>query len=160
MLSIHALYSRSLVTLSTHPLYSPSLFTLSIHALRGLSAQEPVNAVYYKDYDDQYSAHCDGECAGGRYQEGRRIATSLTYCEVAVRGGDTLFTRSGLKVSPQPGQMLFFGYKMFDQHGKPRMDTGQTEHTGCPLREGRKWIATMWFREGVNATRDWSTFKA
>lgn len=119
--------------------------------------QEPINAVYYKEYGDQYRCHCDGECNGGPWREGRRIATSLTYCEAAKRGGDTLFTRSGLKVLPKPGQMLFFGYKMLSKHGKPLMDTGHTEHTGCPLREGHKWIATMWFREGMSAERDWAS---
>ena len=35
--------------------------------------------------------------------------------------------------------MLFFGYKLNGEDGEaPRMDNGLTEHTGCPLREGRK----------------------
>ena len=41
-----------------------------------------VNSVFYKNFDDQYRAHCDGECHGGRYRKGQRIASSLTYCEV------------------------------------------------------------------------------
>ena len=60
--------------------------------------QEPVNAVFYKDYDDQYRAHCDGECRGGPYKEGKRIASALVYCEEPKEGGATLFTRSGIKV--------------------------------------------------------------
>ena len=114
--------------------------------------QEPVNAVYYKDYDDQYRPHCDGECNGGKWRLGMRVATSLTYCTVADKGGYTLFTKSALKVVPKPGQMLFFGYKMNGSHA---MDPGHTEHTGCPLREGKKWIATMWYREGVDAEKNW-----
>ena len=35
------------------------------------------------------------------------------------------------------------GYKL---NGHRNMDRGHTEHSGCPLRKGRKWIATMWFR--------------
>ena len=26
--------------------------------------QEPLNSVYYKNYDDQYRPHCDGQCHG------------------------------------------------------------------------------------------------
>ncbi len=118
--------------------------------------QEPLNAVYYKDYDDQYRPHCDGECHGGRYKRGRRIATSLSYCRVADKGGFTTFDRAGLKVVPRRGQMLFFGYK--HNGPPPTMDDGLTEHSGCPLREGEKWIATMWFREGMTADKGWKSF--
>jgi len=116
-------------------------------------AQEPVNAVYYKDDGDQYRPHCDGECHGGGYRRGRRIATSLTYCLVGDKGGYTSFDRAGLKVVPKRRMMLFFGYKI--NGDPPAMDNGQTEHSGCPLREGRKWIATMWYREGMTPERGW-----
>jgi hypothetical protein len=33
-----------------------------------------VNAVFYKDYDDQYRAHCDGEVRGS--VNGKPIATA------------------------------------------------------------------------------------
>lgn len=119
--------------------------------------QEPINAVYYKDWEDQYRPHCDGECNGGRYSPGRRIATSLTYCAVADKGGYTMFTRSAIKVVPKARQMLFFGYKI---NGRAHMDDGLTEHTGCPLREGRKWIATQWYREGMTAEKGWDAYRA
>ena len=120
--------------------------------------QEPLNSVYYKDWDDQYRPHCDGECHGGAYRKGTRIATSLTYCKVAQKGGYTLFTRSGLKVVPRERDMLFFGYKLRPtvEGGAFRMDPGYTEHSGCPLRKGTKWIATMWYREGMTAENDWT----
>lgn len=31
------------------------------------------------------------------------------------------------------------------------MDEGYTEHSGCPILQGEKWIATAWLREGVHA---------
>ena len=125
--------------------------------------QEPVNSVFYKNFDDQYRAHCDGECHGGPWRQGMRIASSLTYCEVAEEGGFTAFTRSGLKVQPRRRQMLFFGYKLREDNplsrGGSRMDNGLTEHTGCPLRRGRKWIATMWYREGMTAEKGWEAYR-
>jgi len=121
--------------------------------------QEPINAVYYKDNGDQYRPHCDGECNGGRYSFGSRIATSLVYCDVADQGGHTLFTRSGLKIVPKSRQMLFFGYFFNGSTAVgDKMDDGHTEHSGCPLRKGHKWIATMWFREGVTAEKDWQYY--
>ena len=63
------------------------------------AGQEPLNSVYYKNWDDQYRPHCDGQCYGGAYRKGERIATSLTYCSVADKGGYTMFTRSGSRWS-------------------------------------------------------------
>ena len=57
--------------------------------------------------------------------------------------------------------MLFFGYKLppASEGGVPTMDRGHTEHTGCPLREGQKWIATMWYREGMTAEKGWESYR-
>ena len=45
--------------------------------------QEPLSAIYYREAGDEFRSHCDGECRGGAYWAGRRIATSLTYCQAA-----------------------------------------------------------------------------
>ena len=37
-----------------------------------------------------------------------------------------------------------------------RMDDGYTEHSGCPVLEGEKWITTVWMRDGV--LLPWSLF--
>ena len=29
----------------------------------------------------------------------------------------------------------------------------------CPLHEGRKWIATMWYREGMTAEKGWEAYR-
>ncbi len=63
---------------------------------------------------------------------------------------------------PKQGRLLFFGYKLRQgaSGGWSRtMDGGMTEHSGCPLRRGRKWIATMWFREGVSAQKTWEMMR-
>merc|ERR1712151_1472592 len=41
--------------------------------------QEPINAVLYKNAGDEYRPHCDGECDGGAYERGKRVATSILY---------------------------------------------------------------------------------
>jgi hypothetical protein len=33
------------------------------------------------------------------------------------------------------------------------LDSGLTEHAGCPVMEGQKWIATTWLRHGVSRDR-------
>jgi hypothetical protein len=50
--------------------------------------------------------------------------------------------------------VTFFAYKGSDG----RMDDGYTEHTGCPVLEGEKWITTMWMREGVTAEENWTIY--
>lgn len=113
--------------------------------------QEPVNAVLYKIIGDEYRPHCDGDCAGSEHQPGERIATSILYCRAAEKGGQTSFTESALKVVPAEGDMLLFAYRYPD--GK--MTRAEAEHSGCPLRAGKKWIATQWYREGVSELWNW-----
>lgn len=38
------------------------------------------------------------------------------------------------------------------------MDSGLTEHSGCPVLKGEKLIATFWMREGVSTEADWTQF--
>jgi len=38
------------------------------------------------------------------------------------------------------------------------MDTGWTEHSGCPVREGKKSIAVQWLRVGVDEDNPWDSF--
>jgi hypothetical protein len=39
-------------------------------------------------------------------------------------------------------------------------DEGYTEHSGCPVIEGEKWITTVWMREGVSNTDPSTNFNA
>mmetsp|Transcript_6015 Transcript_6015/g.8864 ORF Transcript_6015/g.8864 Transcript_6015/m.8864 type:complete len:492 (+) Transcript_6015:59-1534(+) len=114
--------------------------------------QEPINAVLYKDAGDEYRPHCDGPCNGQRNQYGARVATSILYCQTSDGGGQTSFTRSGMMIMPRPRDLLLFSYK----HHNDTWDNGFTEHSGCPITGGRKWIATQWYREGVNYDVPWN----
>lgn len=33
-----------------------------------------------------------------------------------------------------------------------------TEHSGCPVIEGEKWITTFWMREGVTEADPWTAY--
>lgn len=45
----------------------------------------------------------------------------------------------------QGDALLFWGYHPLEEHPLGRMDWA-SEHTGCKVEAGRKWIATVWFR--------------
>ena len=47
--------------------------------------QEPLNSVYYKNWDDQYRPHCDGQCYGGPYRRGERIRVRAAGANVCSR---------------------------------------------------------------------------
>ena len=131
--------------------------------------QEPFSVIQYKDpatlraegkcFGDlcpgqQYRPHCDGACDGSPIMFGGRVATMLIYCQTAARGGGTTFTKANVHVVPKPGQAALFSYRGTDG----TTDTGLTEHSGCPVKEGEKWVATQWMREGVNTKETWMLF--
>lgn len=74
-----------------------------------------------------------------------RVATAVLYCEVPELGGATTFTKADVFVRPKKGMATIFTYMTPDGI----MDSGYTQHSGCPVRQGQKWIATTWLREGV-----------
>ena len=122
------------------------------HKLKG-DGQEDFTIIQYNK-DDQYTPHCDGSCDGSDHNSGGRVATAVMYCRVASKGGGTTFTKADVFVKPTKGMATFFSYKGTD--GK--MDDGYTEHSGCPVLEGEKWITTLWMREGVTADDVWTNF--
>jgi hypothetical protein len=69
----------------------------------------------------------------------------VLYCEVPELGGATTFTKSDVFVRPKRGMATVFTYMT----PEGIMDSGYTQHSGCPVRRGEKWIATTWLREGV-----------
>jgi hypothetical protein len=74
--------------------------------------------------------------------------------QVPKIGGATTFTKADVFVKPERGMATFFSYMGPD--GK--MDSGLTEHSGCPVIEGEKWITTAWMRRGVSTDRPWTIF--
>ena len=86
---------------------------------------------------------------------GGRVATAVLYCKVADEGGATFFTKSDKFVKPEPLAVTFFSYWGPDGNMDPEQ---LTEHSGCPVTEGEKWITTFWMRNGVTAEEPWTIF--
>jgi hypothetical protein len=109
--------------------------------------QEPVNFLHYvKGFE--YKPHTDG------YGEktGKRVATTLVYCEAATVGGGTVFPKGDppLRYQPGPGDMLYFEYQP-----NPMLQ----EHAACPVIEGNKSTLTQWHRLGVSPEVPWDKFE-
>lgn len=74
--------------------------------------------------------------------------------QVPELGGGTSFTKADVFVNPVPGMATFFTYRGSDGN----MDIGFTEHSGCPVLKGEKWITTLWMRDGVDAEHTWEHY--
>ena len=118
-----------------------------------LDGQEDFTIIQYNP-TDEYTPHCDGTCDGTKHISHGRVASAVLYCKVADKGGATSFTKSDVFVKPKEGMATFFTYKGLDGV----MDDGYTEHSGCPVLEGEKWITTVWMRDGVTAEEPWHMF--
>ena len=86
------------------------------------------------------SPHCDGTCDGSLHHKAGRVATAVLYCKTPERGGATTFTKADVFINPKPGMATFFSYKDVNSG---HMDDGFTEHSGCPVIDGEKWISTV-----------------
>ncbi|CAB9518364.1 Probable prolyl 4-hydroxylase [Seminavis robusta] len=110
----------------------------------------------YNDTEpDRYTPHCDGDCTGLKHKHGTRMATMVMYCKIPQHGGHTNFRNAGIHIQPKMGNAIFFAY--IDPDTKV-MDTGFTEHSGCPVFEGEKKIVTQWIRYGVDKENPWDSF--
>jgi hypothetical protein len=112
---------------------------------RGLDDEKP----------DRYMPHCDGDCTGLDFRTGQRMATIVMYCDIPEVGGQTRFRNSNVHVIPKKYAATFFSY--IDPVTK-KMDTGFTEHSGCPVLVGEKKIVTQWVRLGVDDENPWNSF--
>jgi len=137
------------------PLYNRVLEVTNFHAGFNLKppGQEDFTIIQYNP-TDQYTPHCDGTCDHSMHTSTGRVATAVLYCKVADEGGATTFTKADIFVKPKVGMGTFFSYKGPDG----RMDDGYTEHSGCPVIKGEKWITTVWMREGVDDAHPWTDY--
>ena len=104
---------------------------------------------------DRYMPHCDGDCNGLDFKPGNRMATIVMYCEIPKVGGATRFRNSNIHINPKKYAATFFSYI---DPVTMKMDSGFTEHSGCPVVEGEKKIVTQWVRLGVDNANPWNSF--
>ena len=110
-------------------------------------AQEPVNFLHYlKGFE--YKPHMDGGGGG----VGKRVATTLIYCEAASEGGGTVFPQTELRFQPAPGDLLFFEYAGENPYLQ--------EHAACPVIAGNKSTLTQWHRLGVTPEKPWDQYES
>jgi prolyl 4-hydroxylase len=73
---------------------------------------------------------------------GQRTWTLMVYCNTVEQGGETLFARVGRAFTPVAG--LGLAWNNLDDQGHPNH---ATLHEALPVRRGRKYVITKWFRE-------------
>ena len=112
-----------------------------------VDGQEDLMAIQYNP-GQQYMLHCDGSCDGTPFLKGGRLATVLMFCRDATQGGATNFPNAGVHVKPKAGDAVYFHFRGPTQDGLT--DPWHTEHSGCPVKLGEKWVITQWLRDGVS----------
>jgi prolyl 4-hydroxylase len=75
-------------------------------------------------------------------ERNRRMQTALVYLNQGYGGGETEFSKVGLKVRGEPGDVLVFRNAGPDGKLDPL-----TEHAGLPVMGGIKYLASRWIRD-------------
>ncbi|GHH96720.1 2OG-Fe(II) oxygenase [Neobacillus kokaensis] len=73
---------------------------------------------------------------------GQRIGTVLMYLNNVQAGGETIFPKAGISVTPKKGSAVFFHYG----NSEGQVDR-MSLHSSIPVVEGEKWVATKWLRQ-------------
>lgn len=98
---------------------------------------EPLQVLRYRP-GQEYRPHLDALPTS----DNQRVLTMLVYLNEGYHGGETLFTRTGLKFAGRTGDGLLF------RNGEPGgVPDENAEHAGLPVVEGEKLLASRWIRE-------------
>lgn len=97
---------------------------------------EPMLVLRYHQ-GQQYRPHLDALPG----LENQRVATALVYLNDDYFGGETEFTRLGLKVKGRKGDVLVFHNTQADGSPDPL-----SEHAGLPVLHGIKYVGSRWIR--------------
>ncbi|XP_070552369.1 prolyl 4-hydroxylase subunit alpha-2-like [Ptychodera flava] len=121
--------------------YDPRLMTVAkrIEAMSGLNIHtaEPFQVVNY-GIGGMYAPHVDYDRNHSVLKN--RVATFLLYLSDVTWGGGTVFTKLGTMALPSKGDALYwYNMKRSGDH------IPESQHAGCPVVLGEKWIANKWF---------------
>ena len=119
-----------------------------LSALLGVdsSLSEPIQGQCY-DRDDYFKEHTDWFAPGTEEFDrhtspgGQRTWTVMVYLNAVEAGGETRFNRLNRSFTPVPGLALAWNNLTADGTPNPF-----TLHEALPVRAGRKWVITKWFR--------------
>ncbi|XP_077489526.1 prolyl 4-hydroxylase subunit alpha-2-like [Amblyomma americanum] len=99
--------------------------------------------------------------------DGNRLATMLMYLTDVAAGGATAFVTLGIAIKPQAGDALFwYNFEPYEGSEAPehfsfwhqkRKADDLTDHVGCPVLSGCKWIVTKWIHERTNLVVRYNT---
>lgn len=108
------------------------------------SDQSEVLHVLHYSPGEEYKPHYDfigGEDNHQNFDESKqRIKTICLYLNDEMKGGETTFPKLDISVSPKKGSAIFFE-NVDTKTMKPYLDS---LHSGKPILEGEKWLATLW----------------
>lgn len=114
-----------------------------------LENAEAFQLVHY-DPTQEYRAHFDSVDHNGSEKTlrvikygGTRILTALLYLNDVEEGGSTKFTKLNKEIFPSMGKLLTFQDVCTGTNIKHPL----SEHAGCPVIKGEKYIINLWFRE-------------
>lgn len=101
--------------------------------------------------------HCDAPCNGERLDEAPKAprAVGIVWYKVAEDGGSNNLARGTVRFrATAPGDLLVTGLKA---SGTQYDTDGSTEHAGCPVWRGEKWISQTRIRAspGIDDVEAW-----
>lgn len=122
-----------------------------IERLTGMPIEngEGLQILHYRP-GGQYAPHFDffdPNSPGGNMhlaRGGQRVATVIMYLNEPEKGGETVFPKVSISVTPKKGYALLF----YNCLPNGNVDYASL-HAGAPVQEGEKWIATKWIRERI-----------
>ncbi|MEM6493053.1 MAG: 2OG-Fe(II) oxygenase [Pseudomonadota bacterium] len=109
-----------------------------------IQAQRYLPGQQFKPHNDWFYT-TEKYWEGERKRGGQRSWTTMAFLNTVEEGGETHFTKVGIKIVPKPGVLMIWNNAHED--GTPNEDT---MHAGTPVVKGTKYVITKWYR-----TRRW-----